>query len=367
MRVLIAGGGTGGHLFSGIAVADELSADGGHEIIFVGTSRGLESRLIPELGYKLRCISIGGLKRMGPWRTLINMLKLPLSLLQSFLIVLRFRPHVALGVGGYASGPVMLAARLLFRPTVIIEQNSYPGITNRILGKIVRIVVTQFTHAAEFFPAAKIRRLGNPVRPEIVEKAREDIGNSSDGPCIRLLITGGSQGAHAINMTVVRTLEKLENPGKDIVIRHQTGAADEVQVREIYAKAGIKAEVTAFIDDMITAYLEADLVICRAGAGTISELGIVGKPALFVPLPTAADDHQTLNARELVDADAAWLVKQSDFNEEYLADFIRNIVRKPEELERRRLAAISQGRPEAARDVADLLYQEAGLRKKQTA
>lgn len=359
MKLLIAGGGTGGHLFSGIAVARELLRRGMHEVLFVGARRGIEARLLPKEELPYRLITVGGLKRMGLLKTLVNLFRLPVGLVQSFWIVLTNRPDVALGVGGYASGPVILAAWLFGRPVVLIEQNSRPGLTNRILGRLAKVVVTHFKQSGAYFKAGKVRRLGTPIRPEFGKDARAAETREANDT-LRLLITGGSQGARALNRAMADSLPLMAPLRARLNIRHQAGAADEAMLREAYKKAGFDAEVTAFIDDMVGAYADADLVIGRAGAGTCAELGAAGKPALLVPLPGAADDHQTLNAEELVRAKAAWMVKQDDLTPEYLKEFISGLIDRPEALEERSRAAGKAGRPDAASKVADLVLELAG-------
>ncbi len=362
MKLLIAGGGTGGHLFSGVAVAEILSEEGNHELLFVGTKNGIEARILPKLNYPLALITVGGLKRMGLFKTLLNLIKLPISLLQSCWIVLRFWPDMVLGVGGYASGPLVLAAWLLGRPTAIIEQNSRPGVTNRILGKRVRAVITHFARAEAFFPAEKVHRLGNPIRTRILEQAeQETTKQEKTSDIIRILVTGGSQGAHAINETVAKALLQLPDYHKRLFVHHQSGSADAPWLQQTYTEANVQAEVSPFIDDMISAYQAADLVICRAGAGTCAELAIVGRPALFVPLPTAADDHQAANAQELVDNDGAWMVRQPEFTPDFLASFLKDRLADPEELTRRGQAAKMAGRPKATVDTVELLKRLAGL------
>ncbi len=365
MRLLIAGGGTGGHLFSGVAVADVLREHGDHTIHFVGTERGLEARVLPRLGLPLDLIQVGGLKRMGLWQRLVNLAKLPLSLLQSLRIIRHRRPQLVLGVGGYASGPVVLAAWMLRIPTVIIEQNSLPGVTNRVLGRLVRRVVIHFNRAATHFPQHKLVRLGNPVRPTIVRKAAEAVTPPSDGK-LRLLITGGSQGAHALNIAMIEALPKLSDIAEQLIIHHQTGIPDWKMVGSAYQNSSIECEVEPFIDNIVSAYAKADLVVCRAGASTCAELAVVGRPALFIPLPTAADDHQTHNASELVYAGAAWMISQANLTADTLVAFIR------ERLEQRRLlpqqaeAARKVGHPDAAYQVADMLLDMVGEQTRPT-
>lgn len=361
MKVLIAGGGTGGHLFSGVAIAKQLQKEyENHRIIFVGTKNGIEARVVPKEGFKLSCISVAGLKRVGLVKTVLGLLKLPLAAIQSLWVVLRNWPDVAIGVGGYASGPVILAAWILRRPCIIIEQNSYAGVTNRILGKFVKYVITHFKRSEKFFEKTKIKQLGNPVRPEIVQRAKAIEYNKENTEKLRIFVTGGSQGAHAINETLKACLPLMESLSDKISIVHQCGKADEPELKVAYEKSVIDGVATAFIDDMLSAYDNADLVICRAGASTIAEITIAGKPALFVPLPTAADDHQTMNATELAEAKGGWLVKQSEFTPQFLAGFIKDRLENAGELEEVAQKAKSLGKPDAAENVVELLHQMCG-------
>ncbi len=362
IRVMIAGGGTGGHLFPGVAVAQAIQkAAPDAKIVFVGTKRGIEARVIPELGYELRTVTVGGLKRMGLWRTFINLMKLPLSILQSLWFVLSFRPHIAIGVGGYASGPAMLAAWMLMRPSMILEQNSVPGRTNRILSKFVRKIVINFERAAGFFPAKKIARLGNPVRLQMTEKLESANRDIASDERLHIFITGGSQGAQAINKAVTGALEHISDLKDKLEFFHQTGEAQREEIAQAYAKAGFKAEVKAFIDEVWNVYDWSDFVICRAGATTCSELGVVGRAALFIPLPTAADNHQTHNAGELEAAGAAWVVTQKELSPEKLAHFIRERLENKDELKFMGAKAQAWGKPSSAHDVADLSFELSGL------
>ena len=321
MRLLIAGGGTGGHLFPGIAVADEVIKRGGGEVLFVGTSRGIETRAVPAAGYALETLEVSGLKRMGLVGTLRGLFRLPLAITKSFAILRRFKPQVVLGVGGYASGPMVLAAALLGYPTAIQEQNSVPGITNRVLGKLVRAVFIAFEDAARFFPARKIEQLGNPVRQKIVA-ALERVGAAeATSEKLRILIVGGSQGARAVNDLVTAAAEILSAANVDFTLVHQTGNADLDRIQERYRALGLAERVVlkTFIDDMATAYAESDLVVARAGALTLAELAIAGKPAILIPLPTAADDHQRKNAERFAHAGAAVVLDQRHARPEDLA------------------------------------------------
>ena len=299
MRLLVAGGGTGGHLFPGIALAEEITRRSGGEVLFVGTSRGIETRAVPAAGYALETLDVSGLKRMGLWGTLRGLVRLPLAILRSFGILRRFRPDVVVGVGGYASGPLVLAAVLAGYKAAIQEQNSVPGMTNRVLGKLVSVVFTAFADARRFFPADKVTELGNPVRAKIVA-ALEGAAAVPPAEKLRLLVVGGSQGARAVSELVAAAVPLLAAGGTDFTLVHQTGSADLQRLTERYLAQGLggKVTATAFIDDMAAAYAQADLVVARAGALTLAELAIAGRPAMLVPLPTAADDHQSKNAEE---------------------------------------------------------------------
>jgi len=364
LRVMIAGGGTGGHLFPGIAIAQALLEEHPDtEILFVGTRHGIEFRVVPQQGFRLETISAGGLMRINFLRTLLNLFKLPWSLLQSLLIVLRFMPHVAIGVGGYASGPAMLAAWLLLRPTMIIEQNSVPGRTNRILARLVKKAVTAFSKTRNYFPASKIVELGNPVRPAFIRKGASTLRKVGSDDRLHVLVLGGSQGAKALNDAFTGAIDLLHDSIDSLSIRHQTGRAQYDYVAERYKASGFDAKAYAFIDDVWKYYEWADLLVCRAGATTCAELGVIGRPALFVPLPTAADDHQTYNAGELVEAGAAWSMAQRDFTPEALAEFLKARIEGRSDLSRMAEAALAWGRPHAAYDAAELCVSLAGIGK----
>ena len=362
MRLLVAGGGTGGHLFPGIAIADEVVRRGGGEVLFVGTSRGIETRAVPAAGYALETLQVSGLKRMGLWGTLRGLLRLPLAMAKSFVILRRFRPDVVVGVGGYASGPVVLAAALSGYATAIQEQNSVPGITNRVLGKLVRAVFIAFEDAARFFPADKLQRLGNPVRQKIVAALEGAALAPPPGGMLRILVVGGSQGARAVSELVVAAAPLLIEAGVDFSIVHQTGAADLERLSERYRALGLDGRVTvkAFIDDMAAAYAGADLVVARAGALTLAELAIAGKPAILVPLPTAADDHQSKNAARFAETGAAIMLDQRKASAKDLAAALTELAR--DRGRRTAMGAAMRGlsRPRAAQDIADSLEAMAG-------
>jgi UDP-N-acetylglucosamine--N-acetylmuramyl-(pentapeptide) pyrophosphoryl-undecaprenol N-acetylglucosamine transferase len=359
VKVLIAGGGTGGHLYPGIAVAEELTARG-HTVRFVGTARGIEVKAVPAAGYALDLIEVAGLKGGGVIGLLRGLLRVPGALVQSRAIVRRERPDLVVGVGGYASGPLVLAAALSGLPTAILEQNSVPGITNRILGRVVRRVFGTFEAARRWFPADRYVLVGNPVRRRVREalvRSSAESSASSDGaaPASRLLVVGGSQGAHAVNELVVEAMRLLQARGQAPPILHQTGERDQTDIARRYAEAGVVADVRAFIEDMGAAYHSARLAVTRAGASTLSELTALGVPALLIPFPQAADDHQTVNARELSDAGAARLLRQAATSAEQLADAISALFSDEKQLREMGAAARRLARPEAHLEVASAL------------
>ncbi len=356
MRLIIAGGGTGGHLFPGLAIADEIRARGG-QVIFVGTARGLEAKAVPAAGFPLEVLDITGLKRMGPIGTLRGLLRLPVAFAKSLQIVRRFAPDVVLGVGGYASGPLLLAAAFLRRPTAIQEQNTVPGLTNRHLGRLVRAVFGAFPEAAAAFPPGKFVLTGNPVRRRFLQTA--ELPSPTSPP--RVLVVGGSQGARAVNDLVLGAVQILARSGKAPQIVHQAGPADADRVRAAYADHAIDAvTVHPFIEDMATAYAAADLVIARAGALTLAELSVVARPAILIPLPTATDNHQMRNAQSFADAGAALIVNQDSATPESLATAIADLMANAARRAGMAVAMYGLARPRAAQDIANRLEEMAG-------
>jgi UDP-N-acetylglucosamine--N-acetylmuramyl-(pentapeptide) pyrophosphoryl-undecaprenol N-acetylglucosamine transferase len=332
-RLLIAGGGTGGHLFPGVAIAEELRArEPGAEITFVGTKRGIEARVLPELGWPLEVIEVSGLKTVGALGALRGLLRLPRALWQARRLLKRLRPDAVIGVGGYASGPVVLAAKLRGIPTAICEQNSIPGLTNKLLGRVVRRVFVAFDGSRRFFAPAKVELVGNPVRRELAARLlNERSFNNSPAPDktpVHVLVSGGSLGAVAVNALAADALCALAKE-RPLAIVHQTGEQDLEATRKRYADAGVTADCRAFIKDMAAAYGAAELVIGRAGATTVAELAIAGKPAVFIPYPFAADNHQELNAREMAEQGAALMFKQSELTADKLADALRPLLADP--------------------------------------
>jgi UDP-N-acetylglucosamine--N-acetylmuramyl-(pentapeptide) pyrophosphoryl-undecaprenol N-acetylglucosamine transferase len=391
MNIVIAGGGTGGHLFPGLALAEELRARG-HELLFVGTAKGIEARVLPGAGWRLELIEAEGIKgrgMVGLWRGLG---RVPRAIWRSRQILRDFRADAVVGVGGYASGPVVLAAALGRRPTAILEQNSIPGITNRILGRVVRRVYTSFAESERFFPARKLRPLGNPIRAGLRDAAAREAAKAADGSASpsegngvskaerapTLLVLGGSQGARAVNELMVGAMGQLRATGRRVPhVIHQTGPKDAEEVTRRYQAAGFpvpapagqgpapaqraQIEVRPFIDDMAGALAAADLVVGRAGATTIAELTAFGRASILIPFPHATDDHQRINAQALAAVGAAVVLDQKGLTAEALADAIAPLIEDGAVRARMAAASRSLGRPEAARAIADdLLAMMAG-------
>ncbi len=352
LRVLIAGGGTGGHLFPGVALAEEVRARGG-EVLFVGTQRGIEARVLPEQGWALRTIDATGIKGRGLRGLLTGLLRLPRAWWQSLRIVREFRPDVVVGVGGYASGPVVATAAMLLRPTAILEQNSIPGITNRILSRLVRRVFCTFPDRGGFFPRRKVVLSGNPIRRPILaalQAAKDEVAVTAlRAP--RLFVFGGSQGARAINDMMIAAIPALMERVPGLEIWHQTGRGDQERVAAAYRALGLEAprvRVADFLTDMATPYAWADLVLCRAGATSLSELAAAGRPAVLVPFPQATDNHQEHNAHALVEADAAVLLREREWSAASLGETLAGLLGDPARLAAMRTAMLAAARPAAA-------------------
>lgn len=364
LRVMIAGGGTGGHLFPGIALAEQVVACGG-EVRFVGTERGIEARVVPELGYGLDLIEVSGIKGRGLKGLITGVLRLPRAWVRSRRLIRAFDPDVVVGVGGYASGPIVATAWLMRRPTAILEQNSVPGITNRILGKLVRRVFTSFPDQAGYFPARKLMRAGNPIRAALIERlelARAQAHSANERPP-RLFVFGGSQGAQALNSAMIESAAALSAALPGLEIWHQTGAKELERVRAGYASAGLsepRAKVVAFIKDMSEPYAWCDVVLCRAGATSLSELAAVGCPALLVPFPHATDDHQTHNAMSLVEVGAARMVAERELDGPRLISELTGLLGDPDQLADMRDKMLGAAKPQAAADIHRALVELAG-------
>jgi UDP-N-acetylglucosamine--N-acetylmuramyl-(pentapeptide) pyrophosphoryl-undecaprenol N-acetylglucosamine transferase len=353
MSVLIAGGGTGGHAFPGIALAEELRRrDQSSRIVFVGTAKGIEARAVPKAGFELMLLGVSGLRGKGLVQRLAGLLRLPLALFEAIRLVRRVKPQVAVSVGGYAAGPAVLAARLCGVPCVVMEQNVVAGLTNRLLGRLARHIIVALPVGG--FQVGKVQQLGNPVRAEMV--AVRELPYAPHRP-MRLLVSGGSLGATAVNQIMMAAAPDLARLGLPIV--HQTGQADAAKVEAAYRAAGLAATVMPFIDDMAKHYADADLVLCRAGATTVAELTVCGRPAVLVPFPFAIDDHQTANARVLHDAGAAIHLPQRELSVVRLLEVLRELSQDPQRLASMAGAARALGKPEAAARIADVISAEA--------
>jgi UDP-N-acetylglucosamine--N-acetylmuramyl-(pentapeptide) pyrophosphoryl-undecaprenol N-acetylglucosamine transferase len=336
--IIIAGGGTGGHVLAGVAVADAWKKAFGDEaeILFVGARGGIEEKLVPRAGYKLETLDLGSLNRVSLGRKLKTLVQLPLSLLKSARIILQQKPAAVLGVGGYSSGPLVLMARVLgffglsSARTAILEQNSVPGLTNRILGKTVHQVFSAFPGMDRHFAHGKLSLTGNPVREAVVNAWT---GRSASAEPFTVFIFGGSQGALGINSLVLSALPLLKNRWDKLKFVHQTGEKDFERVKKGYEpleESGVQVRVEKFIYDMPEVYSQASLIIFRAGSSTLSEIAAVGKASVLVPFPYASDNHQEHNARVFTDAGAGFLLIQSQARGEDLAMIIQNLMDHPE-------------------------------------
>ena len=352
LRVVIAGGGTGGHLYPGIAVARELVARRPDAIVtFAGTARGIESRVVPKEGFPLDVLRSAGLKGMSPAALARGLALLPLSGLDAWRILSRRSPHLVIGVGGYSSGPVMLAAAVRRIPTLLLEQNAVPGLTNRLLARVVSAAAVTFDSTVSFF-GRRAFVAGNPVRSEFLAADGDQSRARDETARARVLIFGGSQGAHAINMAMVEAAPRLAAAGR-VDVTHQTGQRDLDVVRRAYADARLAARVEPFLFAMDREMKEADLIVCRAGATTIAELTAAGRAAILIPLPTAADDHQRKNAAVLAEAGAAELLEQKDLTGAALADRVLALVADPARRASLAAAARRFARPDAAAVIVD--------------
>ncbi|MBW2621878.1 MAG: undecaprenyldiphospho-muramoylpentapeptide beta-N-acetylglucosaminyltransferase [Deltaproteobacteria bacterium] len=362
-RLLIAGGGTGGHLFPALGVAEEfIRRDADTEVLFVGTGRPVERRILEPRGFSSRKITVAGLMGKSLRDRLISLAKLPVGMIQSAFILLDFKPNLVFSVGGYASGPVGMAARLFGFNLALHEQNSIPGLTNRLLGRLAGLIFISFESARSFFPPHKTHLTGNPVRPEI-----ERVGEAEKtGPCgvLNLFVMGGSQGAHAINEAMVEAVRILSRQGVEVSITHQTGTADRDRVARAYQDTKLSCEVMDFIQDIIQSYEKADLIVSRAGALTVSEVAASGRAAIFIPLP-AADNHQEKNAMMLVEAGAAEVIRQSDLTPELLAEKITDYVNDRETVRGMGRKARQAARLNAAREIARICLDRWGNETKE--
>ena len=351
LGMIIAGGGTGGHLFPGIAIAEEfLRRNPSHRVLFIGTERGLEKKILGGLGLPLRTIRVEGIKGRGPRQSAEALAKIPGSLVASFRIIREFRPDIVVGVGGYASGPAVLAARFMGLTTAIAEQNAFPGLTNRILGRFADRIFVAFSASQRWFPKKRSLVTGNPIRAAFLADRPKEVENPQP---FTILIFGGSQGAHAINRIVSEALDHLLHLKDRLRFIHQTGESDRETVAEAYGKRGFTAEVTPFIMDMAAAYRKADLLLCRAGATTIAEVTAGGKASILIPYPFAVNDHQTQNAEILSRAGAAEVIAEKDLSGPLLAALMERLYLNPEAVRKMAASAAGLGNPNAAKDIVD--------------
>ena len=357
LTLVIAGGGTGGHLYPGIAVARELlrrMPDA--RVSFAGTARGLETRIVPREGFDLDLIRSAGLKGKSIGARLRGAALVPLGLLDAWRLLSRRRPDVVMGVGGYSSGPVVLAAALRGIPTMVLEQNAVPGLTNRLLAPIVRAAAVTYEETLSFFGRRGFVS-GNPVRAEFFEASNFEVRTSKFQ---RVLILGGSQGAHSINMAMVAAAPRLVGGVAGVEVVHQTGEKDLAAVREEYQRRGVSARAEPFLDAVAREMTAADLVICRAGATTLAELAAAGRPAVLVPFPAATDDHQRKNALVLANAGAAVMLEERELDAVRLGDETARLL--DDEPRRRAMATAMKAfaKPDAATRIVDRLFALAG-------
>jgi UDP-N-acetylglucosamine--N-acetylmuramyl-(pentapeptide) pyrophosphoryl-undecaprenol N-acetylglucosamine transferase len=351
MRAIITGGGTGGHLFPGIALATALQEQpGGCEILFIGTKRQLDQETLAEYAFQQTSVSCMGLKGKGLIYRLKSVASLPFAVLEAALIIRKFQPDLVVGVGGYVTGPVLLAARLLGVATSIHEQNSVPGLANRMIARFVDRIFVSIPCAA--FPEQKTLLTGNPVREAILDAARQQRQGAHEKPT--LLVLGGSLGAHRVNELMVESMALLQkqHPGMLHVI-HQTGRQDEVMVRQGYEKNGVSAEVAPFFTDMAALYTQADFVVARAGATTLAELAVMGLPALLIPYPYAADDHQAKNGDYYVQGGGAEMYREEKLDAPFLEERIKQLLADPQKMAVMADNMKKMGKPEATRLIVE--------------
>ena len=356
LRVLIAGGGTGGHVIPALAIARQLRDAHGAQVRFLGTARGLETRLVPEAGFPLDLIEVGQLKNVSLATRLKTLGDLPRGVVRCISLLRTFQPDVVVGVGGYASGPAMLAAVLLRVPTLAFEPNAAPGLANRLIGRFVSAAAINFPETAHQFRNARVT--GIPVRPEFFA-----IPPHTSGGALRLLVMGGSQGARALNEAMPRIAQTLLNAVPGLTIEHQCGARHVAATEVGYVQHGADAAryvVSGFLTNAAQAIAEANLLLCRSGASTVAELCAAGRPALYVPFPQAADDHQRRNALAMVAAGAAELLPEQEMTPEALLNRLLSLLGSPDRLAEMSLRARSAGRPDAVSEIAGMV---ADLRK----
>ncbi|MBI5055972.1 MAG: undecaprenyldiphospho-muramoylpentapeptide beta-N-acetylglucosaminyltransferase [Nitrospirae bacterium] len=366
MNIVIAGGGTGGHVFPAVAIAKELrNSIANVKITFIGTARGIESKIIPKEGYDIRFIRSEGLVGKNIFKTISSAMKIPTSLSDARAILKELQPQLVLGVGGYSSGPVLLCASMMGIPTIIHEQNTLPGLTNKLLGKFVDTIAVTYHESMDFFPQDKTYLTGNPIRADILSGSREKGYKtfSLERDLFTIFVFGGSLGASRINSAVSEALAYLVPLKDKVQFLHQTGDRDFDTVREAYRVREFRGTVVPFAHEMADAYAVADLIVSRAGATTLAELTACGKAAILIPYPYAAGNHQEVNARKLWDIGAAQMILDRDLNGKVLADLIKFMIEDPEAIGQMERTSKSLGNPEATAKIVELML---GLLKKKT-
>ena len=356
LRIVLAGGGTGGHLFPGLAIAQEfMTRNKRNTIVFVSTGNALERSVLSETDFKLETITAEGIKGRGLWNQAKSALKIPKGIIESLRILKDYKPDLTIGLGSYSAGPVVVGAWLLGTKIALHEQNILPGITNRILARFANRIYVSFDDTKTRFEPHKVRLTGNPVRRELLNSYQGDkVIRGSKSFCV--LVIGGSQGAHSINMSVIEALDYLTQK-ENLFFIHQTGSADEQMVSAAYQRRNVAAKVQSFFRQMAPLYKQADLIICRAGATTVAEVTAMGKAVIFIPFPFATDDHQALNAGTLVREDAAEMILQKDLSAKVLSQKIDYYAAHPQALEAMAARAGQLGHPDAARAIVDDCYR----------
>lgn len=360
-KIMVAAGGTGGHVFPGVAVADEIRRISPNaSVTFVGTKRGLETRVLPLLGYPIKLIGSTSVKDRGMFGKIAAYSRVPFSVMHAFSIMLKDRPDLLLSVGGYAAGPFAVAAVILCVPFAILEPNAVAGMSNRIMGRFARRVFVAFDAALKYFPRSKVLVSGNPVRREVLNIKKAE---AKENGVLNIFVFGGSQGARRLNQAMTGALKYLEMHREKIFVAHQTGTVDDAAaIRQLYIDAGVKALVFSFTDKIWEYYEKADLVIARSGAMTISELSALAMPSILVPYPYAADDHQRANAMALVEAGGAVMIPDSECTAQALAGEIREFIERPERLVMMKLALERCAKRDATQKIAGELLSLRGTK-----
>lgn len=357
LHIVMAGGGTGGHVYPGIALATELQRlDAELQVSWVGTEDRVESWAVPAAGYPIAYLPVTFLKGRRGFALLKALFALPLALWRAFRLVGRLKPDAVVGLGGFVSGPLCLAAALRGRKVFLLEQNARPGITNRLNARVARRIFATFEASKQHLPSGKVDVAGNPIRPELIEAFEGNADgrevDDTSARARRVLVFGGSQGSLTLNETIPPALRAVHEAGVPIEVRHASGKGRIGELSAGYTDVEFPVETEEYIEDMAAAYRWADLVICRAGATTISELTAVGLPALYVPFPYAADDHQAANAAEIVEAGGGWMLRDTELREGRAADLLADVLREPDVLAQAASAARAKGRPGAGGKIA---------------